>query len=83
MIIGYVLMPEHPHLLIWPGPLENPSQIVQKLSERTANFILRNLRENLALPCCRMMLKRFALPPSVHDHARYRVWNRRGFDTNT
>jgi hypothetical protein len=26
------------------------------------------------------MRKRFELPPSVHDHARYRVWNRRGYD---
>jgi len=51
---------------------------MQKLSERTANFILRNLRENLAFPWCRKMLKRFALPPTVHDHAHYRVWNRRG-----
>jgi REP element-mobilizing transposase RayT len=34
-IIGSVLMPEHCHLLIWPGSLANPSQIVQKLSERT------------------------------------------------
>jgi hypothetical protein len=55
---------------------------MQKLSERTANFILRNLRENLAFPWCRKMLKRFALPPTVHDHAHYRVWNRRDYDMN-
>ncbi len=42
-IIGYVLMPEHCHLLIWPSELADPSQIMQKLAERTANFILRNL----------------------------------------
>jgi putative transposase len=81
-IIGYVLMPEHCHLLIWPSPLANPSQIMQKLSERTANFILRNLRENLAFRWCRKMLKRFELPPSVHDQAHYRIWNRRGYDMN-
>jgi len=82
-IIGYVLIRRltDSHLLIWPGsPLANPSQIMQKLSERTANFIPRNLRDNLALPWCRKMLKRFALPPTVHDHAHYRVWNRRGYD---
>jgi len=28
------------------------------------------------------MLKRFALPPTVHDHAHYRVSNRRGYDMN-
>jgi hypothetical protein len=55
---------------------------MQKLSERTANFILRHLRENLTLPWCRKMLRRFELPPTVHDHAHYRVWNRRGYDMN-
>jgi putative transposase len=81
-IIGYVLMPEHCHLLIWPGPPANPSQIMQKLSERTANFILRNLRENSAFPWCQKILKQFELPPTVHHHAHYRVWNRRGYDMN-
>jgi putative transposase len=81
-IVGYVLMPEHCHLLIWPGPLANPSQIMQKLSERTANFILRNLRQNVVFPWCQKMRKRFELPPTVHHHAHYRVWNRRGYDMN-
>jgi hypothetical protein len=69
-------------LLIWPGVAANPSQIMQKLSERTANFIIRNLRQNLAFPWCQKMLKRFELPPTVHHHAHYRVWNRRGYDMN-
>ena len=81
-VFGYVLMPEHCHLLIWPGAAANPSQIMQKLSERTANFIIRNLRQNLAFPWCQRMLKRFELPPTVHHHAHYRVWNRRGYDMN-
>ena len=55
---------------------------MQKLSERTANFILRNLRENLVYPWCQRILKRFELPPTAHDHARYRVWNRRGYEMN-
>ncbi len=49
-IIGHVLMPEHYHLLIWPCELANPSQIKQKLEERTANFIIRTLRGNLRYP---------------------------------
>ena len=81
-IIGYVLMPEHCHLLIWPGALANPSQIMQKLSERAANFILRNLRRNLVFPWCQKMLKQFELPPTVHHHAHYRVWQKRGYDMN-
>ena len=81
-IIGYVLMPEHCHLLIWPSDLASPSQIMQKLSERTANFMLRNLRRNSAQPWCRKMLSAFELPLSVHHHAHYRVWQRGGYDMN-
>jgi REP element-mobilizing transposase RayT len=81
-IIGWVLMPEHCHLLIWPSELAHPSQIMQMLAERTANFTLRNLRQNLEFPWCQKMLVRFELPPSVHHHAHYRVWQRGGYDLN-
>jgi putative transposase len=81
-IIGYVLMPEHCHLLIWPSDLSNPSQIMQTLSERTANFILRTLQRNVAFPWCHRMLTRFELPPTVHHHAHHRVWQRGGYDLN-
>ena len=33
-IIGYVLMPEHFHRLVWPTAQANPSQVVQKLEDR-------------------------------------------------
>ena len=39
-IVGYVLMPEHFHALIGPMPEANPSQIMQKVEDRTALFIL-------------------------------------------
>ncbi len=81
-IVGYVLMPEHCHLLIWPSELADPSQIMQKLAERTANFILRNLRRNLEFPWCRKMLTRFELPATVHHHAHSRVGQRGGYDMN-
>ena len=48
-ILGYVLMPEHFHLLIWPSSA-NPSRIVQSLKERSALFIIRSLRENRRFP---------------------------------
>jgi len=38
-------MPEHFHILLWPSELANPSQIMQKLEDRTAKFILKNLNE--------------------------------------
>ena len=81
-IIGYALMPEHCHLLIGPCDLANPSQFMQKLAERTANFIVRNLRRNSGLPWRQRMLHRLELPPAVHHHARYRVWQRGGYDLN-
>lgn len=81
-IVGYVLMPEHFHLLIWPGKPADPSRIVQSLKERTAIFILQNLRQNRQFPWCRRMLERLTLPPTVHHHGLYRVWQRRFYDLN-
>jgi hypothetical protein len=63
-------MPEHFHLLIWPSEPVDPSQIIQSLKERTAIFILENLRENRQLPWCRKMLERLTLPLRVHHHGR-------------
>jgi hypothetical protein len=41
------------------------------------NRSLATLRENLRYPCCRKMLARLRLPPSVHDELHFRLWNRR------
>jgi REP-associated tyrosine transposase len=81
-IIGYVLMPEHFHVLIWPARDLNPSQILQKLEDRTALFVLKNLKENANYPWCRKMLEGVRLPPTVHHHAHFRVWQRGGYDLN-
>jgi REP element-mobilizing transposase RayT len=35
-IVGYVLMPEPFHLLIWPGTAGNPSRIMPKQVARTS-----------------------------------------------
>ena len=55
-IIGYVLMPEHFHILLWPSELANPSQIMQKVEGGTAKFILKNLRDSLESAWCERML---------------------------
>lgn len=81
-IVGYVLMPEHFHLLVWPSEVANPSQIMQKLEGRTARFILKTLRENSRRAWCARMLARFTLPATVHDEAHCRVWQRRFYDMN-
>jgi REP element-mobilizing transposase RayT len=82
-IIGYVLMPEHFHALIWPTERANLSQIMQKLEDRTPLFILKKLKENLGYGWCRKMLARVTLPPTTHHHAHLRVWQRKGYDMNT
>ncbi len=81
-MIGYVLMPEHFHLLIWPSEKADPSRIVQSLKQRTARLVLSNLQDNSHAPWCQRMLTRVTLPPTVHDEARYRVWQRRFYDMN-
>ena len=81
-IVGYVLMPEHFHLLIWPSGLADPSQVLQRLEDRTALFILKNLRRNLNFRWCQAVLNRLKLPPSVHHHAHHRVWQRGFYDMN-
>ena len=75
-------MPEHCHLLIWPSELADPSQIMQRLKERTAKFILESLRQYPASAWCQGMLGQLKLPPSVHHHAHYRVWQRTFYDMN-
>ena len=81
-IIGYVLMPEHCHLLIWPSELVNPSQVLQRLEDRTALFVLKSLRRNLGYAWCQRVLSGLKLPPSVHHHAHHRVWQRGCYDMN-
>ena len=81
-IIGYALMPEHFHLLIWPSGLADPSRIVQSLKERSAKFILANLQANRAQHWCARMLAGVTLPSTVRLHGPHRVWQRRFYDLN-
>lgn len=81
-IIGYVLMPDHFHLLVWPSQRADPSRIIQSLKERTARFILKNLQENRQSLWCRKMLDRLTLPSTIHLHGPFRVWQRRFYDLN-
>ena len=69
-------------LLLWPPDGADPKQIMQPPEERTAQFILKNLRQNLEYPWRRKMLARVTLPPSVHDHAHFRLWQRRFYAMN-
>lgn len=62
--------------------MSDPSRIIQSLKERAALFILKTLRENRRFARCQRMLERLRLPPTVHLHGPYRVWQRRFYDLN-
>ena len=77
LLIGWVLMPEHFHLLLKPQPAESTPVVIKELKEETARRILKTLRENQQYPWCQKMLARLRLPPTVHDESHFRLWNRR------
>ncbi|MGO8734634.1 MAG: transposase, partial [Terriglobia bacterium] len=56
LLIGWVLMPEHFHLLINPEPVESTSRLMQELKKRTAQQIVSLLTENQTHSWCRKML---------------------------
>jgi putative transposase len=82
LLIGWVLMPDHFHLLVKPQPAETTPLIMKGLKEVTAGRILETLRENQQRPWCCKMLARLRLPPTVHDESHYRLWQRRFFPFN-
>ena len=82
LLIGWVLMPEHFHVLIKPEPAETTPLIMKGLKEESAKRILRTLRENLQFPWCRKTLARLRLPSTVHDESHYRLWQRRFYPFN-
>ena len=82
LLIGWVLMPEHFHVLIKPEPAETTPLIMKGLKEESAKRIIRTLRENLQYPWCRKTLARLRLPSTVHDESHYRLWQRRFYPFN-
>ena len=46
LLIGWVLMPDHFHLLIMPEPVASTSRFIQELKKRTAQRILSALSDN-------------------------------------
>ena len=82
LLIGWVLMPDHFHLLLKPQPAETTPLILKGLKEVTADRILKTLRENQRYSWCRKMLARLRLPPTVHDESHYRLWQRRFYPFN-
>ena len=77
LLIGWVLMPDHLHLLIKSEPVASTSRFMQELKKRTAQQILSALSENQRVPWCEKMPARLRLPPTVHSESQFRVWQRR------
>jgi putative transposase len=73
LLIGWVLRPDHFHLLIKPEPTASTSRFMQELKKRTAQGILSALSENQRVPRCGKMRARLRLPPTVHADAQFRV----------
>jgi putative transposase len=77
LLNGWVLMPDHFHLLIRPEPPEATARFLQELKRRTAQQIIAVLSRHRHNQPCRKLLARVRLPPSVHNDSYYRLWQRR------
>jgi putative transposase len=71
VVVGYVVMPEHFHLLISEPEKGDPSEVMQVLKQRFARQVLTQVRRN-------------ARPDAgpVWDDAGQHVWQRRFYDFN-
>ena len=72
-LVGYVVMPNHVHLLIGETDLASPSTIVQVLKQRVS----RKLRRNKGAPAQQM-----ALNFAGAEDCLPRFWQRRFYDFN-
>jgi putative transposase len=77
LLLGWVLMPEHFHVLLQPWPAEAMPEMMKDLKQRSAHAVLEGLRARPENRQCRAALRSFHLPPTVHDQAHFRVWQRR------
>ena len=77
LLIGWVLMPDHFHLLIRPEPARDTVRFMQELKKRSAQQIIATLARNQHQPRCRTLLARLRLPPTVHSDSYHRLWQRR------
>ena len=82
LLLGWVLMPDHFHLLLKPEPAATTPLILKHLKEETAERIIKTLRENPQYPWCRKMLAQVRLPPTVHSGSHYRLGQRRFYPFN-
>src|ERR1700688_721885 len=71
VVVGYVVMPEHIHLLISEPQKKNPSTVIRALKIRFARRVLARARR-----------RRNPSQASLFDHAPQHVWQKRFYDFN-
>jgi REP element-mobilizing transposase RayT len=81
-LIGWVLIPEHFHLLLPPQPAESTSRILQELKKQTALRVISRLGANRPYSWCGKVLTPLRLPPAVHSASHYRAWQRPSYPFN-
>jgi putative transposase len=73
-LIGYVVMPEHVHLLISEGAGKSPSKILQVLKQKVARKLLKKRG--------RVPEGQLCLPFGEEGHGEGHFWQRRFYDFN-
>jgi putative transposase len=76
VVVGYVLMPEHFHLLVTEPEVGNPSTVMQVLKQRSAHALLpkRKRRNPRQRPLFSEELRRFFWQARFYD---FNVWTTR------
>ena len=70
LLVGWVLMPEHFHILIRPEPAGTTPLVMKGLKEESAKRIIKTLCDNVQFPWCKKTLARLRLPSTVHDESQ-------------
>jgi len=73
-LVGYVVMPEHVHLLLSEAPRKNPSKILQVLKQKVAKALLRKRRRGTD--------GQLSLPFGEGGEEEKHFWQRRFYDFN-
>ena len=73
-VIGYVVMPEHVHLLLTEPPQGNPSKILQVLKQKVSAALRKGKRKTSA--------NQLALPFPESQTGEEHFWQRRFYDFN-
>lgn len=69
-LLGYVFMPDHVHLALWPAQASNVTDFMRDFKEFTAKRIVRQVEaEN-----CKSLLAAFKQAGAETGRANYKVW---------